>query len=427
MKYSFILIILLVSTINLSSQNGWYQQFSGNYNFQGIDFLNSNTGWVVSQQSFTSTILKTTNGGSNWLNISFVNNIRSYDIEFININTGFICGVGDLFDSKIYCTTNGGFNWIDCNIGEDFAEFFDVNFINSTTGFCVGEVGKIYKTTNSGVTWVKLINPASNDLIRNIFFLNETTGWLSAGSENGSLYRTTNCGANWQYYIYGFHEIHSTYFFNDTVGMGCGTDGHNGSRFYRTTNGGANWAVSQFANLIVLETVTMTGTSKGWLTGLTSDLRGNIYTTSNGGTNWVLQFSSTQPMPLTKLITYDSVTAWAISNNGIILKYGDITGSPLTGVGVPSYFYLHQNYPNPFNPSTKIKFEIPSYIETSRWVVTLRIYDILGREVRTLVNENLKPGVYEADFNASDLPSGVYFYKLDAGEFSETNKMILLK
>ena len=422
MKYSFLIIIFLFTSSNLNSQNGWYQQFSGNYNFQGVDFLNSNTGWVVSQQSFTSTILKTTNGGSNWLNISFVNGVRSHDIDFININTGFICGVGDLFDSKIFYTSNGGFNWIDCNIGEDIAEFYDINFINSSTGFCVGEAGKIYKTTNSGNNWIKLYNSSTNDLIRNIFFLNETTGWLSAGSETGSLYRTTNCGINWQYHIYGFHEIHSTYFFNDTVGMGCGTDGHNGSRFYRTTNGGSNWAVSQFANVIVLETVTMTGIMKGWLTGLTSDLRGNIYSTNNGGTNWVLQYSSTQPMPLTKLLAYDSATAWAVSNSGIILKYGDITGTAITGLGAPNCFALHQNYPNPFNPSTKIRFELPAAGN-----VSIRIFDILGREVSLLVNEFMKPGVYEADFNAADLPSGVYLYKLEAGEFTETKRMVLIK
>lgn len=90
----------------------------------------------------------------------------------------------------------------------------------------------------------------------------------------------------------------------------------------------------------------------------------------------------------------------------------------------PIQFSLHQNYPNPFNPSTKIRFEIPARVNND---VQLKIFDILGREVRSIVNENLKPGVYEAEFNAAELPSGVYFYKLTAGDFSETKKMILMK
>ncbi|MBN8583503.1 MAG: T9SS type A sorting domain-containing protein [Ignavibacteria bacterium] len=398
-----------------------------------------NTGYVVSQLSFNSAVLKTTNSGESWINISSVNGLKSYDLDFINQNTGFICGLDDMFFSKIFKTTNSGLNWIDCNIQEDFAEFFDIHFINSNTGFCVGEVGKIYKTTNAGNNWTKLNNPSTNDLIRNIFFLNDNTGWFSAGAETGSLYRTTNCGLNWQYYIYGFHEIHSTHFFNDSVGLGCGTNGHNSSRFYRTTNGGANWTVSQFANVIVLETVIMISNLNGWLSGLTNDLRGNIYRTTNGGNNWVLQFSSTEPMPLTKLYAYDSSNVWGISNNGKILKYGDLTGINPISSEIPIHFSLYQNYPNPFNPSTKIKFQIPlmkgvsgeagQLVTPGREGVftSLRVFDILGREVRSLVNENLNPGIYEADFNAADLPSGVYFYKLQAGEFIDTKKMILIK
>jgi hypothetical protein len=93
-------------------------------------------------------------------------------------------------------------------------------------------------------------------------------------------------------------------------------------------------------------------------------------------------------------------------------------------------FSLSQNYPNPFNPSTKIKFAIPN-VETrhasSLQMVTLKIYDILGREIATLVNEEKPAGEYEVGFNAINLPSGIYFYQLSAGNFVETKKMILLK
>ncbi|GAB6283660.1 MAG: hypothetical protein STSR0008_24470 [Ignavibacterium sp.] len=85
-------------------------------------------------------------------------------------------------------------------------------------------------------------------------------------------------------------------------------------------------------------------------------------------------------------------------------------------------FELLQNYPNPFNTSTLISYQLPV-----NSLVTLKVYDILGREVAKLVNEEKPVGVYEVEFNATNLPSGVYFYKLQAGSFSETKKLILLK
>ena len=103
---------------------------------------------------------------------------------------------------------------------------------------------------------------------------------------------------------------------------------------------------------------------------------------------------------------------------------------------IPVSFSLSQNYPNPFNPVTKIKFGIPTPLNppfakggTAKpgGFVKLIIYDVLGREVATLVNEQLTPGTYEAEWDGTDYPSGVYFYKLTAGDYTESRKMILIK
>jgi hypothetical protein len=88
----------------------------------------------------------------------------------------------------------------------------------------------------------------------------------------------------------------------------------------------------------------------------------------------------------------------------------------------PSSFALEQNFPNPFNPSTTIKFTVPQYSK-----VTLKIFDILGREVSTLINENKSAGDYVVNFDASALASGMYIYKLTAGDFTAAKKMMLLK
>lgn len=97
------------------------------------------------------------------------------------------------------------------------------------------------------------------------------------------------------------------------------------------------------------------------------------------------------------------------------------------GNDVPQDFILFQNYPNPFNPVTKIKFDIPAEGKGNTVNVKLIIYDVLGRELTTLVNEQLNPGVYEVNFDGRNYPSGVYFYQLYTGSFTETKKMILLK
>jgi hypothetical protein len=108
--------------------------------------------------------------------------------------------------------------------------------------------------------------------------------------------------------------------------------------------------------------------------------------------------------------------------NGIV--FGDTLLTSINQItsNVPENYSLYQNYPNPFNPTTKIKFDVARIGD-----VKIIVYDAMGREVQTLVNESLKPGTYEASFDGSQLTSGVYFYKITAGDFSQTKKMLMIK
>jgi hypothetical protein len=90
--------------------------------------------------------------------------------------------------------------------------------------------------------------------------------------------------------------------------------------------------------------------------------------------------------------------------------------------GIPTEYSISQNYPNPFNPSAKIKFSLPKAALTK-----IVLYDVLGREIRTLVNKELGAGYYEITVDASTLPSGVYFYRFQSGDFAQTKKMVLTK
>ena len=115
----------------------------------------------------------------------------------------------------------------------------------------------------------------------------------------------------------------------------------------------------------------------------------------------------------------------------LVRKIGYAESDGPTGVedpaAVPTEYSLSQNYPNPFNPITTIKYNIPAGVNSESSMVNVGVFDILGREIAVLVNKKQKSGSYEVEFNADQYPSGVYFYKLDAGDYKEVKKMVLLK
>ena len=157
---------------------------------------------------------------------------------------------------------------------------------------------------------------------------------------------------------------------------------------------------------------------------------GVAYTT-NSGVNWITwneglpQFNVQTALHIMEPYIF---TAVGINLSSIYRRtLQDILGVQRIENIIPTKYSLLQNYPNPFNPTTKIKFQIPSDVKSHTPDVKLIIYDITGREIQTLINEKLNPGTYEVTFDGSNLPSGVYFYQLRAGDFVNTKKLILLK
>ncbi len=151
---------------------------------------------------------------------------------------------------------------------------------------------------------------------------------------------------------------------------------------------------------------------------------GTIYLSE--GSRKVLKIDNTY-LESGKYLTADAVMVMInrkLSPDVVVTNIEDEKGSNVT---IPTEFVLEQNYPNPFNPVTKIKYSIPEVGTGLALSVQLKIYDILGKEVATLVNEEKQAGIYEVEFKASRLSSGVYFYKLTAGNYSQTKKMILLR
>jgi hypothetical protein len=130
-----------------------------------------------------------------------------------------------------------------------------------------------------------------------------------------------------------------------------------------------------------------------------------------------------------KVDKYFNIYLSGYSNHKITtIKYSQITGVKIVKEILPNEYLLYQNYPNPFNPSTKIKFDLPVRVgERYIFHLQLKIYDVLGKEIAVLVNQQFQPGIYEVEWDASNYPSGVYFYKLKIDDFTETKKMVLIK
>lgn len=151
---------------------------------------------------------------------------------------------------------------------------------------------------------------------------------------------------------------------------------------------------------------------------------GTILRTTDGGTTWINQSPQTQTWWLYDVFFTDSMIGTAVGVDGTILR--TTTGGTVwvndEKTEIPQHYLLHQNYPKPFNPVTTIAYQIPK-----SGFVQLKVYDLIGRIMATLVNEEKSAGNYQVEFNATNLPSGVYIYSLRVNEFVQNNKMILMK
>jgi len=146
--------------------------------------------------------------------------------------------------------------------------------------------------------------------------------------------------------------------------------------------------------------------------------------------NVLKPFYSTKPDHL-GLGLYYALKIMKLHGGNVFIDTAGNTSGITNNTTIPATFKLYQNYPNPFNPVTKIKLDVAAHLQysfsKSKMNVYLKIFDIQGKEIATLVNEQLKAGTYEVEFKADDLPSGVYYYKITAGNYTNTKKMILLK
>lgn len=253
-----------------------------------------------------------------------------------------------------------------------------------------------------------------------------TSDEITAAGFNGTILRTTNAGSNWiQQFSGTTSDLRGIYYPQSNLGFAVGYEG----TIIKTTNSGISWSPLSSGITINLFAVFFYNEMSGTAVGT-----GKIIRTTDGGNSWV-----NQPIPFTGDlydITFANLNSgWAVGQSGRTFYTNN------GGVGVkqisselPESFALNQNYPNPFNPTTNLEFKISKFPKGQAGFVSLKIYNLLGQEIAVLINSDLNPGTYKYEFDASDLKSGVYFYKLwvstpsgETGNFKETKKMTLIK
>ncbi len=408
MNFPFKIFLLAIFTANIFSQ--WYPQASNtNLPLKSVYFIDANTGWICGW----GFVLKTTDGGSTW-NSTSLYSMQYNSIIFTDNNTGWLCG-----DSgRIYKTTNTGSSWSSINSGT-YKNLMNIRFLNSNTGLIVGFARTILKTTNAGLNWISMISNIDTLDFLGCELINENN-YIVTGT-GSAIYRSTDAGASWIPFDMGFvNPLWAPDFINDNTGWVTGCCG----MFSKSTDAGASWSPEIYLSLgNTMYNMKFINNTTGYMSGD----NGFIFRTTDQGASWLNTSTGTNQI-LYSFFMANSNTGWACGNFGTILKTTNGGGpgftigiNPISGE-IPKEFLLEQNYPNPFNPKTIIRFKI----KDSRFV-TLKIYDINGKEVLTLVNGKLNPGTYEVDFDGSNLASGVYFYKIVTQSFSDTKKMALIK
>jgi photosystem II stability/assembly factor-like uncharacterized protein len=441
--YLSILFFIIAFNFQDNRSGGWYQQWLPDINGQSIReiaFVDSLTGFITTWKPYANEgrILKTTNGGDNWIiNLNF-DTVYLYNIQPINKDSIIICEGNSLLKSS-----NKGLSWIRVffpgypyNSMSAFG-MFAFNF--DTIWTCGGDGmnnAQLYLTTNGGLNWTIKFQISLYQFDK-IYFYNRQIGFCCT---SGSTFKTTDGGNNWFEVLAGegYTDIH----FVDSL-VGWKAKGN----VKKTINGGLNWinqVLPQTTGISSLEKFSFVNKDTVWGVGGNYQFpnyftRGIIYKSTNGGLNWGYQIPDTSyGIQIYKYTDFvNKRLGWAY-----VSQYGGTTGVHTTVGGndttiftrvnnntvlISKDFVLEQNYPNPFNQLTIINYQLSKSSN-----INLKIFDITGKEISTLVNRKQNEGTYEIKFDGGNLPSGIYFYKLEITDdkgntFSDVKKMSLIK
>ncbi len=371
--------------------------------------------------------------------------------------------------SSIFAGTNGGL-YLSTNCGTTWAQVYDrptvsvaidgSNIFVGTAILNLDQTAGVSLSTDNGVTWIRPNLPNwdvySLAIRDTVIYAGTITGGIFVSTDNGSTWTARNAGLTNQT-VYSIAAVGSNIYAGTEEGLFSSSD--NGLTWKQ--NGPINVVVSSIefsdANIYV---GTWRPSGEGWVylstnngltwtqagSGLTDTLvyslavsgsnlfagtAGGVFLSTNNGLTWTERNTGLANTIVSSLLISDTniyAGTWGgvflSTNNGLTWEERNVglTYVKEWSKALPDEYSLDQNYPNPFNPTTFIRYQLP----VSSFV-TLNVYDVLGREVKTLVNARESVGDYSVTFNASNLPSGVYLYRLQAGTFIQTKKLVVIK
>ena len=399
-----------------------------------VFFLDHRVGWIVGS---SGTILKTTNGGTIWtsqdshidrdiIEVFFADSSNGWALASVFPDTGSLD-----YGTIILSTSDGGTTWGSTWHPDDI--FLTLFFFDSQHGWMGGEFGRIVGTTDGGSTWF----PANIDssgvgslAVRRIRFFSNTFGLATGGRVElvGVVWKTTNGGARWTPQLAGADPVLDFHYFDSLNVLGLSGGFDDGTSMIRTGDGGQNWQYEYIGIWGEPRAVSFRTEREAWVP---LGFAGTMMRTTDSGQTWTESYSP-DTTAMYDVVFLDSLTGFMVGGKGTILQYRGTTDvrTPMPMVA-PASFSLRQNYPNPFNPSTTLQY---SLVERSR--ITLRVYDVLGQEVRTLVDREEEPGVFEVVWDGRNergirAASGVYIGRIETvSRFTRTTrqvKMLLLE
>lgn len=413
---------LVLQQIASAQTTGWLPQTSGTIQtLYTVKAVNESTAWTAGA---SGVVLRTTNYGATWVSAGSVGS-DVYTITALDANTALV-GSYSATLARIFKTTNGGSTW--ARVDSVAGGFYDhIYMFDQARGYLIGDPAPaggnwiLKRTTNGGINWFTASPlPAANSLEagwnNSAQWLDTTYGWF--GTNNNRIYWTSNGGSTWQSSSVSGTALR---FNGVTTGIANASTGS----ISRSSDAGATW----------YQVPSTGGTSFGAFAGELGSQRfwgvagSNIYHSSDWGANWTTDwphgYVGTSALYHIDVAMTESgrLCGWAVGSGGTILIYRpSIPDSRSIEPELPNELSLSQNYPNPFNPSTTFQFTIDR-----RQLTILQVFDLLGREVATPINDVLEPGTHSIQWHPEGLASGVYMYRLTSGSLTTMKKMILLR
>ncbi|HSW54683.1 MAG TPA: T9SS type A sorting domain-containing protein [Ignavibacteriaceae bacterium] len=351
------------------------------------------------------------------------NNIGLHNVEAVAITPSKYLYAATR-DDGLYKSTDLGESWILTNLTIDtLMPVYNVLVVSDDTVFVSTGFGfNLRRSTNGGQNW-NILPIITGETYRGLFLSNKNCYVSGFGSGTQILYKSTDYGNSFDSLYAGFDSFD----FNNAISVTTNEFVFIASRgnilngIIRSTNGGITWE-----NLLSnTRTATVFTDNTGMvITGslvVSSSDTNKIFISTNFGDDWT---STVQPTNYGIFITdiKEKRNKYFFGTSGEGLFEVDKIMDVQEKSNFSNNYYLFQNYPNPFNPTTIILYAV-----SSMQFVTLKVYDMLGNEIASLVKEEKQPGTYEVEFDGTDLSSGIYFYQMKAGGFMQTKKMIILK